>query len=53
MDKLSSGYNAHVKYHNKTHAADVTQTLYYMVMNSNWITSAKMDNIDICSMILA
>ena len=52
MDKLSSGYNEHVKYHNKTHAADVTQTLYYFVVNSNWITKAKMDNIDIFSMIL-
>lgn len=52
MDKISSGYN-NVKYHNKTHAADVTQTLYYFVMNGNWIATAKMDNIDICSMILA
>lgn len=52
MDKISAGYN-NVKYHNKTHAADVTQTLYYFVVSGNWIASAKMDNIDICSMILA
>lgn len=52
MDKISSGYNL-VKYHNKTHAADVAQTLYYFVINGNWIALAKMDNIDIVSMILA
>jgi len=52
MDKISSGYN-NVKYHNKTHATDVAQTLYYFIINGNWITKAKMDNVDIGSMILA
>lgn len=52
IDKISSGYN-NVKYHNKTHAADVAQTLYYFVINGNWITLGKMDNIDILSMIVA
>ena len=52
IDKISSGYN-NVKYHNKTHAADVAQTLYYFVINGNWITLGKMDNIDIWSMIVA
>lgn len=46
IDKISSGYN-NVKYHNKTHAADVAQTLYQFVINGNWITLGKMDNIDI------
>ena len=52
MDKISSGYNHTVKYHNKTHAADVTQTMYYFIINGNWITLGKLDNIDICSIIL-
>ena len=52
MDKVASGYNYNVKYHNATHAADVWQTLYYFIMNGNWISNAKMDNIDIWSMIL-
>lgn len=52
MDKITSGYN-NVKYHNSTHAADVCQTLYYFIINGNWITNAKMDNLDICSMVLA
>ena len=47
MDKISSGYNANVKYHNATHATDVCQTLYYFIINGNWITLGKMDNIDI------
>ena len=51
INKISSGYN-NVKYHNKTHAADVAQTLYYFVINGDWITLGKMDNIDIWSMVL-
>jgi len=53
MDKVASGYKSQVEYHNSTHAADVCQTLYSFAMNGNWIESSKLDNIDICSMIIA
>jgi len=31
MDKIQTGYNP-VAYHNKTHAADVAQTMYYFII---------------------
>lgn len=52
MDKITSGYNRNVKYHNATHASDVCQTLYYFIINGNWISKAEMGNVDITSMIL-
>lgn len=52
MDKITSGYNRNVNYHNSTHASDVCQTLYYFIINGNWISKADMGNVDILSMIL-
>jgi hypothetical protein len=46
MDKIQSGYND-VKYHNQIHAADVTQTLYYITFSGGWVSKGKLDNIDI------
>jgi len=50
--KVQEGYNF-VPYHNKTHAADVAQTLYYFVMGGDWMEKAELDNVDLFSMILA
>jgi hypothetical protein len=52
IERIQSGYN-NVKYHNKTHAADVTQTLYSIVIQGGWISKGKLDNIDIVSIILS
>ena len=54
MDKIQAGYNI-VPYHNKTHAADVAQTMYYFIMgnDSEWMRKGELDNLDFFSMILA
>jgi len=35
IDKIQAGYNP-VAYHNKSHAADVAQTLYYFLLGGDW-----------------
>jgi hypothetical protein len=42
-----------VQYHNKTHGADVAQTLYSFLMKGDWMARGQMDNIDLFSMIIA
>ena len=46
IEKIQDGYNP-VSYHNKTHAADVAQTIYYFFINS------EIDNLELFAMILA
>jgi hypothetical protein len=47
MEKIQSGYNK-VTYHNKTHATDVAQTIYYFLMKGgDWMDKGKMENIDL------
>jgi len=52
IEKISSGYQP-VAYHNKTHAADVAQTLYYFIMGGDWMSKGELDNLDFFSMIFA
>ncbi|CAI2381292.1 unnamed protein product [Moneuplotes crassus] len=52
LDKVASGYDAKVPYHNATHAADVCQTLYCFMVKGNWITLSQLGNLDLLSMIL-
>jgi hypothetical protein len=48
---IMGGYK-HVPYHNKTHGADVAQTLYFFLMKGDWMTKGEMDNLDLISMIV-
>ena len=52
IERIQNGYNP-VSYHNKTHAADVAQTLYYFLVGGEWMKKGEMDNLDLFSMILA
>lgn len=52
IDKINEGYNI-VPYHNKTHAADVAQTLYYFLIGGDWLKKGELDNVDLFSMMLA
>jgi hypothetical protein len=48
---IQSGYKK-VQYHNKTHGADVAQTIYFFLMKGDWMTKGEIDNLDLISMIL-
>ena len=52
IQKIENGYNP-VAYHNKTHAADVAQTMYYFLVGGEWMKKGEMDNLDLMSMIFA
>lgn len=52
IDVIQTGYNP-VPYHNKTHAADVSQTMYYFITGGEWMNKGELDNIDLYSMILS
>lgn len=40
-------------YHNKTHAADVCQTVYYFLKDGGMIDIAKLSNLETTAMIIA
>lgn len=48
---IQRGYKP-VQYHNKTHGADVAQTLYFFLMKGDWMKKGEMDNLDLLSMII-
>lgn len=41
-----------VQYHNRTHGADVAQTLYFFLMGGDWMKRGNMDNLDLIAMIV-
>ena len=49
--EIQDGYQV-VPYHNKTHAADVCQTCYYFCTDLNMIEIAKLDDLDLASMLI-
>lgn len=51
VQSIQSGYKK-VPYHNKTHGADVCQTIYFFLMKGEWMSKGNMDNLDLIPMIL-
>eukprot|EP00347_Sterkiella_histriomuscorum_P000561 403375374 len=50
--KVQSGYKD-VAYHNKTHGADVCQTVYYYTYKCGFLEKSKLDDLEVASMLLA
>ena len=51
--KIAAGYSRLNPYHTDLHGADVTQTCFLSLLQENVKEISKMDNIDICSLILS
>jgi hypothetical protein len=50
--KIQSQYKD-IAYHNKTHGADVCQTVYYYIETCQYKLRAHLDDLEICSIVLA
>ena len=51
--KIASGYSRHNPYHTDLHAADVTQTCFLSLLQEGVKEISKVDNVDICALILS
>ena len=51
--KITSGYSRLNPYHTDLHAGDVTQTCFLSLVQEGVISIAKVNNIDICALILS
>ena len=51
ISKIQSGYKD-VAYHNKTHGADVCQTLYYYAYQCDLLTKLQLDDIEMFCLII-
>lgn len=51
ITKIQSGYKD-IAYHNKTHAADLSQTAYFSITACEGREIMKLDNIDLAAMII-
>lgn len=51
INRVQNGYN-NITYHNKTHAADLASTAYFMLTKGGFMVKGKMDDIDFSSMII-
>jgi len=52
VNAIQSGYKD-VTYHNKSHGADVCQTVYSILVGCDLMTVAQLDQVDLGSMIIA
>ena len=50
---IASGYSRHNPYHTDLHAADVTQTCFLSLLQEGVKEISKVDNVDICALILS
>ena len=51
--QIASGYSRHNPYHTDLHAADVTQTCFLSLLQEGVKEISKVDNVDICALILS
>lgn len=51
--KIASGYSRLNPYHTDLHAADVAQTCFLILLQEGVKETSKVDNVDICSLILS
>ncbi len=52
IGKIQSGYND-ITYHNKTHGADLSQTIYHVIMECEMLERCKVDPLEFASLIVA
>ncbi len=52
ISKIQSGYK-NVTYHNKTHGADVCQTVYYYMYPCEFRLKAKLDDLECAAIMIA
>lgn len=53
ISRIQSGYNAALPYHNATHAADVTQTLYYFLTTCEGTRTFGLSPVDVAAAYLS
>lgn len=51
ISKIQGGYKD-VTYHNKTHGADVCQTVYYFLTRCEYLHKGKIDDIEFAAMLI-
>jgi hypothetical protein len=51
ITKIQNGYKD-ITYHNKTHGADLSATVYFYMMKGEYLEKANLDDMDFCAMIV-